>query len=132
MGIEFRARAVVLTTGTFLGGKIHIGLTNYQGGRAGDPPSNKLAARLRELPFRVGRLKTGTPPRLNGRTIDYSVLQAQPGDEPTPVFSFMGSRDEHPRQHRDVEVGVVIHAYFAFAVIEPMQAASILGDGPSP
>jgi tRNA uridine 5-carboxymethylaminomethyl modification enzyme len=98
MGIEFRARAVVLTTGTFLGGKIHIGLSNYQGGRAGDAPSNALAARLRALPFRVGRLKTGTPPRLDGRTIDYTVLQSQPGDEPTPVFSFMGSRDEHPRQ----------------------------------
>jgi tRNA uridine 5-carboxymethylaminomethyl modification enzyme len=98
MGIEFRARAVVLTTGTFLGGRIHIGLSNYQGGRAGDPPSNALAARLRELPFRVGRLKTGTPPRIDGRTIDYSTLAAQPGDEPTPVFSFMGSRAEHPRQ----------------------------------
>ncbi|MEK7223955.1 MAG: tRNA uridine-5-carboxymethylaminomethyl(34) synthesis enzyme MnmG, partial [Pseudomonadota bacterium] len=98
VGIEFRARAVVLTTGTFLGGRIHIGLSNYQGGRAGDPPSNALAARLRELPFRVGRLKTGTPPRLDGRTIDYSTLPAQPGDEPTPVFSFMGSRAEHPRQ----------------------------------
>ena len=98
MGVKFRARAVVLTTGTFLGGKIHIGLSNYQGGRAGDPPSNALAARLRELPLRVGRLKTGTPPRLDGRTIDYSNLLAQPGDEPTPVFSFMGSRDEHPRQ----------------------------------
>ena len=98
MGVKFRARAVVLTTGTFLGGKIHIGLSNYQGGRAGDPPSNALAARLRELPFRVGRLKTGTPPRIDGRTIDYSALQAQPGDEPTPVFSFMGSRAQHPRQ----------------------------------
>jgi tRNA uridine 5-carboxymethylaminomethyl modification enzyme len=98
MGVKFRACAVVLTTGTFLGGKIHIGLSNYQGGRAGDPPSNALAARLRELPFRVGRLKTGTPPRIDGRTIDYSALQAQPGDEPTPVFSFMGSREEHPRQ----------------------------------
>jgi tRNA uridine 5-carboxymethylaminomethyl modification enzyme len=98
MGIEFRARAVVLTTGTFLGGRIHIGLSNYQGGRAGDPPSNALAARLRELPFRAGRLKTGTPPRIDGRTIDYSTLPAQPGDEPTPVFSFMGSRAEHPRQ----------------------------------
>jgi tRNA uridine 5-carboxymethylaminomethyl modification enzyme len=98
MGVKFRARVVVLTTGTFLGGKIHIGLSNYQGGRAGDPPSNALAARLRELPLRVGRLKTGTPPRIDGRTIDYSALQAQPGDEPTPVFSFMGSRAEHPRQ----------------------------------
>jgi len=98
MGVKIRARAVVLTTGTFLGGLIHIGLAHYQGGRAGDPPSNALAARLRELPFRVGRLKTGTPPRLDGRTIDYSVLQPQPGDEPTPVFSFMGARAEHPRQ----------------------------------
>ncbi|MDO8704846.1 MAG: tRNA uridine-5-carboxymethylaminomethyl(34) synthesis enzyme MnmG [Sulfuricaulis sp.] len=98
MGVKFRACAVVLTTGTFLGGKIHIGLSNYQGGRAGDPPSNALAARLRELPFRVGRLKTGTPPRIDGRTIDYSALPPQPGDEPTPVFSFMGSREEHPRQ----------------------------------
>ncbi|MCR4333303.1 MAG: tRNA uridine-5-carboxymethylaminomethyl(34) synthesis enzyme MnmG, partial [Sulfuricaulis sp.] len=98
MGIEFRARTVVLTTGTFLGGRIHVGLSNYQGGRAGDPPSNALAARLRELPFHVGRLKTGTPPRLDGRTIDFSTLAAQPGDEPTPVFSFMGSRAEHPRQ----------------------------------
>ena len=97
-GLEFRARAVVLTTGTFLGGRIHVGLTHYAGGRAGDPPSNVLSARLRELPFRVGRLKTGTPPRLDGRSIDYSRLQAQPGDSPTPVFSFMGARDLHPRQ----------------------------------
>ncbi len=97
-GIQFHARAVVLTTGTFLGGRIHVGLTNYPGGRAGDAPSNALAARLRALPFRVGRLKTGTPPRLDGRTIDYSTLLPQPGDEPTPVFSFMGSRAEHPRQ----------------------------------
>ncbi|MBI5613219.1 MAG: tRNA uridine-5-carboxymethylaminomethyl(34) synthesis enzyme MnmG [Gammaproteobacteria bacterium] len=98
MGVAFRARAVVLTTGTFLGGRIHIGLSNYPGGRAGDPPSTRLAARLRELPLTVARLKTGTPPRLDGRTIDYSTLQAQPGDEPTPVFSFLGTRAEHPRQ----------------------------------
>ena len=98
MGVTFRARAVVLTTGTFLGGRIHIGLSNYQGGRAGNPPSNALAARLRELPLKVARLKTGTPPRLDGRTIDYTSLQAQPGDEPTPVFSFVGTRAEHPRQ----------------------------------
>ncbi len=98
MGVQFRARAVVLTTGTFLGGKIHIGLSNYQGGRAGDPPANALAARLRELAPRVGRLKTGTPPRLDGRTIDYAAMQAQPGDVPTPVFSFLGTRAEHPRQ----------------------------------
>src|SRR3954464_12981262 len=97
-GIEFRARAVVLTVGTFLGGKIHVGLTNYQGGRAGDPPSNRLAERLRALPFRVGRLKTGTPPRIDGRTIDYTGLAAQPGDEPVPVFSYLGRRSDHPRQ----------------------------------
>src|ERR1700754_2424590 len=97
-GIEFRARAVVLTVGTFLGGKIHVGLTNYQGGRAGDPPSNRLAEKLRALPFRVGRLKTGTPPRIDGRTIDYSDLVRQPGDEPMPVFSYLGRRGEHPRQ----------------------------------
>jgi tRNA uridine 5-carboxymethylaminomethyl modification enzyme len=97
-GIEFRARAVVLTVGTFLGGKIHVGLTNYQGGRAGDPPSNRLAERLRALPFRVGRLKTGTPPRIDGRTIDYAGLTVQPGDEPVPVFSYLGRRSDHPRQ----------------------------------
>jgi tRNA uridine 5-carboxymethylaminomethyl modification enzyme len=97
-GIEFRARTVVLTVGTFLGGKIHVGLTNYQGGRAGDPPSNRLAEKLRALPFRVGRLKTGTPPRIDGRTINYEGLIRQPGDEPTPVFSYLGRRSEHPRQ----------------------------------
>ena len=98
MGLAFRARAVVLTVGTFLGGRIHIGLENYQGGRAGDPPSNALSQRLRELPFRVERLKTGTPPRIDSRTIDYSVLEEQPGDDPEPVFSFMGCREEHPPQ----------------------------------
>jgi tRNA uridine 5-carboxymethylaminomethyl modification enzyme len=97
-GIEFAAGAVVLTTGTFLGGRIHVGLTNFAGGRAGDPPSLQLAARLRELMPRTARLKTGTPPRLDGRTIDYSRLLEQPGDEPRPVFSFLGRRSEHPRQ----------------------------------
>lgn len=97
-GIEFRARTVVLTVGTFLGGKIHVGLTNYQGGRAGDPPSNRLAEKLRALPFRVGRLKTGTPPRIDGRSINYDGLVEQPGDEPVPVFSYLGRRSEHPRQ----------------------------------
>jgi tRNA uridine 5-carboxymethylaminomethyl modification enzyme len=97
-GIEFRAAAVVLTVGTFLGGKIHVGLTNHQGGRAGDPPSNRLADRLRALPFRVARLKTGTPPRIDGRTIDFTGLTCQPGDEPTPVFSYLGRRSDHPRQ----------------------------------
>mgnify|MGYP002619798290 FL=1 len=97
-GIVFEAPAVVLTVGTFLGGRIHVGLESYQGGRAGDPPSNRLAAKLRELPFRVGRLKTGTPPRIDGRTIDYSVMTPQPSDDPLPVFSFLGRASEHPRQ----------------------------------
>ncbi|OEF54526.1 tRNA uridine(34) 5-carboxymethylaminomethyl synthesis enzyme MnmG [Enterovibrio norvegicus] len=98
MGLKFRAKAVVLTVGTFLGGKIHIGLENYSGGRAGDPPSIALADRLRELPFRVDRLKTGTPPRIDARTVDFSVMEEQHGDTPRPVFSFMGSTADHPRQ----------------------------------
>jgi len=98
MGLRFRAPAVVLTVGTFLGGRIHIGLTNHAGGRAGDPPANALAQRLRELPFRVERLKTGTPPRIDGRTIDYAKCREQPGDVPLPVFSYMGSVEEHPPQ----------------------------------
>lgn len=98
MGLHFSARAVVLTSGTFLGGKIHIGLSNHAGGRAGDPPSIALAERLRELPFRVDRLKTGTPPRIDARSIDFSKLEAQPGDTPMPVFSFLGSVEEHPQQ----------------------------------
>ncbi|MGA9854549.1 MAG: tRNA uridine-5-carboxymethylaminomethyl(34) synthesis enzyme MnmG [Gammaproteobacteria bacterium] len=98
MGLKFFAPTVVLTVGTFLGGRIHIGLENHEGGRAGDPPANQLAKRLRELPFRVGRLKTGTPPRIDGRSIDYSDLAVQAGDQPVPVFSFMGSREQHPRQ----------------------------------
>ncbi|HYL03537.1 MAG TPA: tRNA uridine-5-carboxymethylaminomethyl(34) synthesis enzyme MnmG [Steroidobacteraceae bacterium] len=97
-GVALEARAVVLTVGTFLAGRIHVGLENYQGGRAGDAPSNRLAARLRELALRVGRLKTGTPPRIDGRTLDWSVMTAQPGDVPTPVFSFLGSSSEHPKQ----------------------------------
>ncbi|MBS0304943.1 MAG: tRNA uridine-5-carboxymethylaminomethyl(34) synthesis enzyme MnmG [Proteobacteria bacterium] len=98
-GIEFRARAVVLTAGTFLDGRIHIGLRNFGGGRAGDAPSLRLAARLEELGLPRGRLKTGTPPRLDGRTIDFSVLQAQPGDlDPVPVFGFLGAPEQHPRQ----------------------------------
>ena len=98
MGLDFMAKAVVLTTGTFLGGKIHIGLENYSGGRAGDPASIALADRLRELPFRIDRLKTGTPPRIDGRTIDFSKLEEQHGDTPVPVFSFIGKREQHPRQ----------------------------------
>ena len=98
MGLKFHAKAVVLTVGTFLGGKIHIGLENYSGGRTGDPASNALADRLRELPLRVDRLKTGTPPRIDARTVDFSVLETQHGDNPTPTFSFMGKKSDHPRQ----------------------------------
>lgn len=98
MGLCFMAGRVVLTTGTFLGGKIHIGLENSAGGRAGDPPSIALARRLRELPFNVGRLKTGTPPRIDARSVDFSVMEKQPGDTPTPVMSYLGSVEEHPRQ----------------------------------
>ncbi|KAA8995147.1 tRNA uridine-5-carboxymethylaminomethyl(34) synthesis enzyme MnmG [Affinibrenneria salicis] len=98
MGLKFRARAVVLTVGTFLDGKIHIGLDNYSGGRAGDPPSIPLSKRLRELPLRVNRLKTGTPPRIDARTIDFSVLAQQHGDDPMPVFSFLGHASQHPAQ----------------------------------
>ena len=98
IGLRFTARAVVLTAGTFLGGRVHVGLAHHPGGRAGDAPSLPLAARLRELMPRTGRLKTGTPPRLDGRTIDWSVLQPQPGDTPTPVFSFIGDASQHPRQ----------------------------------
>lgn len=98
MGLKFHAENVVLTAGTFLGGLIHIGLKNYSGGRAGDPPSIALARRLRELPLRVGRLKTGTPPRIDGRSVDFSVMTEQPGDTPIPVMSFLGNKEMHPRQ----------------------------------
>ena len=98
LGLRFTAGAVVLTTGTFLSGLIHVGLANYQAGRAGDPPAVSLAHRLRELKLPVGRLKTGTPPRIDGRGIDFSQLVKQPGDDPVPVFSFLGSPDQHPRQ----------------------------------
>jgi len=98
LGLKFRASTVVLTVGTFLGGRILIGREEKAGGRAGDAPSNRLAERLREMPFRVARLKTGTPPRLDARTLDFDVMQEQPGDAPTPVFSFIGRRDQHPEQ----------------------------------
>ena len=133
MGLTFRARTVVLTTGTFLSGLIHIGLSNYQGGRAGDPPANTLSARLRELALPVGRLKTGTPPRIDGRSIDYSVMQPQPGDTPTPVFSFMGDRAEHPRQ---VPCHITYTNESTHAIIRggldrsPMYAGVIEGIGP--
>ncbi|WP_233840093.1 tRNA uridine-5-carboxymethylaminomethyl(34) synthesis enzyme MnmG [Dyella sp. 2HG41-7] len=98
MGLAFRARSIVLTAGTFLAGKIHIGPAQYAGGRAGDPPASTLAQRLRELPVAADRLKTGTPPRIDLRSIDFSHLEEQPGDDPAPVFSYLGSRDDHPRQ----------------------------------
>ncbi|MCU7833887.1 MAG: tRNA uridine-5-carboxymethylaminomethyl(34) synthesis enzyme MnmG [gamma proteobacterium symbiont of Taylorina sp.] len=133
MGLKFRAKSVVLTTGTFLGGLIHIGLENYQGGRAGDPPSNKLSQHLRELPFRVDRLKTGTPPRIDGRSIDFSVLQEQPGDEPIPTFSFMGKVTYHPQQlscyitHTNEKTHDIIRSGFARS---PMFTGVIEGVGP--
>lgn len=98
LGVRIEASAVVLTAGTFLNGLVHVGLENYRAGRFGDPPSLSLAARLRELKLPVGRLKTGTPPRLDGKTIDFSVMQGQPGDDPVPVFSFLGKAEHHPRQ----------------------------------
>jgi len=98
MGLKFKAKTVVLTVGTFLGGLIHIGESNFEGGRAGDPPANALSRRLRALPFNVQRLKTGTPPRIDGKTIDFSQLEKQPGDAPTPVFSFLGKKEDHPEQ----------------------------------
>src|SRR5690606_28106121 len=97
-GLRFLAPCVVLTTGTFLGGRIHIGLSNHAGGRAGDAPSIALAQRLRELPFNVGRLKTGTPARLDARTVDFSVMPEQHGDDPLPVMSDLGRVEDHPRQ----------------------------------
>jgi len=98
MGLKFKGKTVVLTVGTFLSGQIHIGLNNYQGGRAGDPASMNLAAKMRDMPFRMDRLKTGTPPRLDARSLDFSVMEEQPGDTPRPVFSFMGSQNDHPEQ----------------------------------
>ncbi len=133
MGLKFRAKTVVLTTGTFLGGLIHIGLENYQGGRAGDPPSNKLSQRLRELPFRVDRLKTGTPPRIDGRSIDFSVLEEQPGDKPIPTFSFMGKASDHPEQiscyitHTNEKTHEIIRSGFERS---PMFTGVIEGVGP--
>lgn len=133
MGLKFRAKAVVLTVGTFLGGRLHIGLENFAGGRAGDPPSIALADRLRELPFRVDRLKTGTPPRIDARTVDFSVLETQHGDNPTPVFSFMGSRTEHPTQipcfitHTNEKTHDVIRENLDRS---PMYAGVIEGIGP--
>jgi tRNA uridine 5-carboxymethylaminomethyl modification enzyme len=133
LGVQFQARAVVLTTGTFLGGLVHVGLQNYQAGRAGDPPANSLAARLRELSLPVGRLKTGTPPRIDGRTIDFSTMAEQPGDLPEPVFSFVGTRDMHPAQvpcwitHTNERTHAIIRAGLDRS---PMYTGKIEGVGP--
>jgi tRNA uridine 5-carboxymethylaminomethyl modification enzyme len=133
MGLAFRAQCVVLTVGTFLGGRIHIGLSSHAGGRVGDPPANALARRLRELPFRVDRLKTGTPPRIDGRTIDYSVLAEQPGDEPVPVFSFLGDPADHPIQvrchiaHTNAQTHDIIRSGLSRS---PMYSGVIEGVGP--
>jgi len=133
MGLRFDARTVVLTAGTFLGGLIHIGLTNYSGGRAGDPPSIKLSHRLRELPVSAARLKTGTPPRIDGRTIDFSQAEEQPGDTPRPVFSFLGSDSQHPPQiscwitHTNAATHDIIRANLDRS---PMYSGVIEGIGP--
>lgn len=132
-GIRFLSETVVLCTGTFLGGVIHIGLKQSQGGRAGDPPSNALAGRLRALPFRVARLKTGTPPRLDAQSIDFSALEEQPGDTPTPIMSYMGKRDMQPRQvschiaHTNERTHEII---FANLDRSPMYSGVIEGTGP--
>jgi len=133
MGLKFYAATVVLTVGTFLGGRIHVGSSNYAGGRAGDPPANALAARLRELPLRVERLKTGTPPRLDGRSIDYSQLQAQPGDQPLPVMSFLGSVADHPRQVdcHITRTNARTHEIIANGLHDsPLYSGAIAGTGP--
>lgn len=133
MGVEFKARAVVLTAGTFLSGKIHIGLENYEGGRAGDPAAKSLGGRLRELKLPQGRLKTGTPPRIDGRTIDFSQLTEQPGDTPVPVMSVRGSADMHPRQvscwitHTNTQTHDIIRSGFDRS---PMFTGKIEGVGP--
>ncbi|KGK85612.1 tRNA uridine-5-carboxymethylaminomethyl(34) synthesis enzyme MnmG [Pseudomonas stutzeri] len=133
IGLRFFATSVVLTTGTFLGGLIHIGLQNYSGGRAGDPPSIALAQRLRELPLRVGRLKTGTPPRIDGRSVDFSQMTEQPGDTPLPVMSFLGKREQHPRQvscwitHTNARTHEIIAANLDRS---PMYSGVIEGVGP--
>ncbi len=132
-GIRITADAVVLTVGTFLDGVIHVGLSRAPGGRVGDPPASGLAARMRELPFRVERLKTGTPPRIDGRSIDYARLQRQSGDEPTPVFSFLGSREQHPQQlpcwitHTNRRTHEIIHAGLDRS---PLYSGVIEGVGP--
>lgn len=133
MGLKFYAKSVVLTVGTFLGGKIHIGQMNYQGGRAGDPPANVLAQRLRELDFQVGRLKTGTPPRIDGKTIDFSQLLPQYSDEPLPVFSFLGNAEDHPEQIPCfiTQTNEKTHEFIREGLVDsPMYSGKIEGTGP--
>ena len=133
IGVRIEAACVVMTVGTFLGGRIHVGLENQEGGRAGDPPSNALARKLREREFAVGRLKTGTPPRIDGRTIDFSRLERQPGDDPRPVFSYLGSRDWHPAQvpchitHTSERTHEIIRSALDRS---PMYTGAIDGTGP--
>ncbi|HVT62194.1 MAG TPA: FAD-dependent oxidoreductase, partial [Legionellaceae bacterium] len=133
LGLRLRARAVVLTVGTFLGGKIHVGMNQYPGGRAGDPPAIALAHRLRELHLPVGRLKTGTPPRVDGRTLDYTQMTVQPGDDPAPVFSYLGTPQDHPQQipcyitHTTERTHEIIRANLHQS---PMYAGVIEGVGP--
>jgi len=133
IGVRFAARAVVLTAGTFLNGLIHVGLQNHSGGRAGDPPAISLGQRLKELKLPQGRLKTGTPPRLDARTIDFSVMREQPGDDPVPVFSFLGTPDQHPRQlpcwitHTNARTHEIIAANLDRS---PMYSGVIEGVGP--
>ncbi len=132
-GLKFLAEAVVLTTGTFLGGVIHVGLENYSGGRMGDPASNNLSLRLRELSLNVGRLKTGTPPRIDGRTVDFSLMEPQPGDQPLPVMSYIGNVDQHPQQvncyitHTNEKTHDIIRAGLDRS---PMYTGVIEGTGP--
>ncbi|RDI46510.1 tRNA uridine-5-carboxymethylaminomethyl(34) synthesis enzyme MnmG [Aquicella lusitana] len=133
MGLTIQSAAVVLTAGTFLAGKIHIGLNHYEAGRAGDPPAKTLAARLRDLPFRVNRLKTGTPPRIDGKTVDFSVMEKQEGDTPTPVFSFMGRASDHPQQVccYITHTNETTHAHIRNGLSEsPMYTGVIEGIGP--
>ncbi len=133
MGLKFSAPTVVLTVGTFLAGRIHIGLESYEGGRAGDPPANALSRRLRDLPFNVDRLKTGTPPRIDGNTLDFTVMDAQPGDQPVPIFSFMGKAEQHPQQvacyitHTNEQTHDIIRAGLDRS---PMYSGVIEGTGP--
>lgn len=133
MGLVYMAKTVVLTVGTFLAGKIHIGMSNYSGGRAGDPPATVLAQKLRALPFEVARLKTGTPPRIDGKTVDFSVMEEQPGDSPRPVFSYLGSQEQHPEQvscyitHTNLDTHEHIRAGLDRS---PMYSGEIEGKGP--